>query len=119
MLLTAAATAAAQGPSATADGQQAAGERYTLDGRNTTRSEAAAAGNVCAVSADGAGVVACFTSNERFGQAAVTALDQGELPPGWYALPPGVSRAELRRHFQAVARGPVPAAVAAGKRRGT
>jgi len=78
-------------------------ERYTLDGQSSTKEVASAAGHACAISPDESGVVACFSSVAKSAEAAVAALREGGLPSGWYALPPGLKRAELIRDYQQLA----------------
>src|SRR4051812_7189330 len=75
------------------------GERYTLDGAPSTPDVAGAPGRTCAVSPDASGTVACFSTRSAFGHAAAQALRQGQLPPGWYALPAGLDRLRLIAQF--------------------
>lgn len=70
------------------------GELYTLDGKMVPR-EQAESGQTCVGSPDADGVVACFSTMGGLARASAARLRAGELPLGYGALPPGVSRAEL------------------------
>lgn len=78
-------------------------ERYTLDGREVPRPAAESGARICVASPDESRTVACFTSVGKLGRASVDALRAGKLPLGYGAIPPGVSRGDLLRSFEAFA----------------
>jgi len=74
-------------------------EHYTL-GTQAVSQGTAEAGAACVASADTSGTVACFTTAAKLGAAGVDALEAGQLPPGYAAMPPGVDRSDLEQRFK-------------------
>lgn len=83
-----------------------AGEQYRLGGQPLSADEAAE--RLCLSATDEGKVVQCYSSNEALGEAGVQALRAGGLPPGYAAIPPGMTRQELLNAFARQARGELP-----------
>jgi len=75
------------------------GEQYTLDGKAAGRS-AAERGGACVASPDGNGIVACFSSGNVLARTNAARVRAGELPLGYGAMPPNISRTELAAQFE-------------------
>jgi hypothetical protein len=65
----------------------------TLDGVPVSEAEALAGDNPCVQAASGG--LECYSSDEALSDAAATALENGELPPGYLAMPPEDRREEI------------------------
>lgn len=75
------------------------GEHYTLDDQSVSQ-QTAQGGAACIASADASGNVVCFNSAAKLGSAGVGALEGGQLPPGYAAIPPGVDGSNLEQRFK-------------------
>lgn len=84
------------------------GERYTLDGKAVSR-QRAEQGQACVASPDDEGVVACFTTESDLSRTSAARLRAGQLPLGYGAMPPDISRKELAARFDRDAASGVPA----------